>query len=277
MPVTTTTDAPRAWSPDATSVAPVDLIPSALILGTSTIANDSLLGDAQSVRVAWADDAEAVITDEGAELDDTEMGLSECVITTKKITWYDEFSTEQYGQPNAQKLIAASAARSLTRKADAVYLNNTGTLQGLLNVAGITDGGLISGNLDGLLDLQAELQSHDAIPSAVIVSPSAWRDLRVMKTATGHNSSLLGFGTSDTPASLLDVPVIINNRMPAGTGLVLDRLSVVSAVGSVMIAVSEDAAFKEDAVAVRATWRLGQNVVHPERIGVFYTDSGDLS
>ena len=55
----------------------------------------------------------------------------------------------------------------------------------------------------------------------------------------------------------------------AGTGLVIDKSAIVSAVGEVMVAQSEHAYFDSDSIALRCTWRFGANVVRPDRIGKF--------
>ena len=49
----------------------------------------------------------------------------------------------------------------------------------------------------------------------------------------------------------------------------VDRTAVVSAVGDVEVAQSEHVYFGSDSVALRCTWRFGQNVVRPGRVGTF--------
>ena len=68
---------------------------------------------------------------------------------------------------------------------------------------------------------------------------------------------------------LLDLPVLVSSALTAGTGMVVDKSAIVSAVGQVMVAQSEHAYFSSDSIAVRCTWRFGQNIVRPERIGKF--------
>jgi hypothetical protein len=67
---------------------------------------------------------------------------------------------------------------------------------------------------------------------------------------------------------LLSLPVIVNNAVPLGVGFVIDKNSMMSAVGLIKLATSEDF-FSADSVAVRATWRRGHHVLRPERIGIF--------
>ena len=54
--------------------------------------------------------------------------------------------------------------------------------------------------------------------------------------------------------------------VPDFSGIVVDRNAVVSAVGTLQVATSVDQYFDSDSVAVRATWRIGHNVVRPNRI-----------
>jgi hypothetical protein len=60
--------------------------------------------------------------------------------------------------------------------------------------------------------------------------------------------------------------VVKNRHVTAGSGLVIDRAAVISAVGPIRVDTSSDSAFSSDAVLIRATWRIGWNVVTP---GVF--------
>ncbi|MCV7053600.1 hypothetical protein [Mycolicibacterium gilvum] len=76
-------------------------------------------------------------------------------------------------------------------------------------------------------------------------------------------------GTTDAVPMLLSLPVLVNRWAPAFSGIVVDRSAVVSAVGPVKVATSEHALFRSDSVLVRATWRIGWNVVRPERCGTF--------
>jgi hypothetical protein len=44
---------------------------------------------------------------------------------------------------------------------------------------------------------------------------------------------------------------------------------VVAAYGSIMVSTSEHQYFSSDSIAMRATWRIGQNLVRPHRVGKF--------
>lgn len=128
----------------------------------------------------------------------------------------------------------------------------------------------MTGNLDALIDLVAELEGNLATPSHIIVSPTTWAALRRFKVGgQGVNESLLGAGTTYAQPMLLSLPVLTNIAVPAGVGFVVDQTAIVSAVGDVRVANSEHQYFNSDSVALRATWRIGHAVVRPERIGKF--------
>lgn len=275
MATETTVTSAKAWSPDVTAVAPDIAVPDALILETSTVAG-TIEGDAPAVRVQHVDDASAGFVAEGAAISEADPGLSEVLVYTGKIAQLVRLSREQWSQPNAQQLLSNSVARAVTRAANAAYLAQVAPTSpavippaGLLNVTGIVDGGAVADDLDGLVDLLATLAGNYSNPSHFLFSPTAWASLRKFKIGTGYSGSLLGTGATDAQRFLLDLPVIVDPAVPSGKGLVVDKTAVVSAVGDVQVATSDQVYFNADSVGVRCTWRFGQNVVKPNRIGKF--------
>ncbi len=131
------------------------------------------------------------------------------------------------------------------------------------------DGGEVADSLDSLVDLQAELTSNGSIPTHILVDPFGRAELRKLKTDDTSNESLIGAGTTDAVLMLLSLPVIVNSNLPAYIGVLVDKAAVVSAVGNVLVSVSTDFFFSTDDVALKSTWRIGQNVVRPNRIGKF--------
>lgn len=271
----TTVTAAKAWAPDVTAVAPDVAVPDALILATSTVAG-SVEGDAPAVRVQYVDDASAGFVAEGAAISEADPNLSEALVYTGKIAQLIRLSREQWSQPNAAQLLSNSVARAVTRAANVAYIAQAAPTggavtppAGLLNVSGIVSGGAVAANLDGLVDLLATLAGNYSQPSHIVMSPLAWASLRKFKIGTGYAGSLLGTGATDAQRFLLDLPVIVDPAVPTNQGLVIDKTAVVSAVGPVMVATSDQVYFNADSVGVRCTWRFGQNVVKPNRIGKF--------
>ncbi|MCL2090888.1 MAG: phage major capsid protein [Micrococcales bacterium] len=273
--ITTTTTSDRAWSPDIQAFAPDDILADALVLQTSTQLG-TVEGDVPAVRVAFVDDDEADFVAEGHEIPEADPALNEVVIFTGKISQLVRISREQWSQPSTSPKLADAVARAVRRKADEAYLAQPVPTApavtppaGLVNIAGVQMGTPVADSLDALVDLVAVLQVSGATPTHLVTDPTGWAALRKLKTTTDSNVSLLGAGTADAEAFLLGLPVLVSPAMPAGTGLVIDRSAVVSAVGQVMVAQSEHQYFSSDSIALRCTWRLGWNLVRPERCGKF--------
>ncbi|VCT89206.1 hypothetical protein MHAS_00893 [Mycolicibacterium hassiacum DSM 44199] len=268
MTLITTTTSEKAWSPDVSVFAPTDVVPDALILQTAFIGGE-IDGDEPSLRVAFVDDADsAAYVDEGQEIPEDDPTLDEVVVQTKKISRLVKVSSEQHRKPGTADQLAQSVARDLVAKADRSYLSDTDPV-GLLNAQGVVDGGAVTGSLDALIDLVAELESNGANPSAIVLDPLGWAEFRKLKVAADHNQSLLGAGTTDAQQLILSLPVLKSRFVPAYSGLVVDRNAIAAAVGPVRVASSEHALFSSDAVQIRATWRIGWKPVRADRLGKF--------
>ncbi|MGV3712236.1 phage major capsid protein [Pseudolysinimonas sp.] len=272
MATETTITSAAAWRPDISTFAPSDVIPDALILLTSTVAG-SVEGDAPSVRVAYVDDAAATFTSEGSEIAEANPALSEVLVYTGKVTQLVRLSREQWHQDGAAGMLSESVSRAVVKKANEAYLaqaaptgQNVTPPAGILNLAGIVDGGAIAGSLDALAGAFATIETNGGQPTHIIAAPDAWGRLRKFKTGATSNSTLLGAGTTDQEKLLLGVPVLTSAAVPSGGLVVVDRTAVVSAVGEVEVAVSEHVYFNSDSIALRCTWRFGQKLVRPTRV-----------
>ena len=164
MTIITTGSAAGAWRPDVYSFAPTDAVPQAAILQATTVSG-VVDGDAPSVRAAYINDDTAQFTAEGAEIPEGDPQLAEVLVHTAKITQLVRVSSEQWGQPSTATQFSQSVARALVRRADIAFLAEhaptapaVAPVAGLANTAGLVDGGAVSGNLDALIDLVAELE-----------------------------------------------------------------------------------------------------------------------
>lgn len=281
MTILTTGTAAYPWRPDQTAFAPADVVPTALILQCANVVG-TVNGDEPSVRVAYIDDADADFVGEGEPIPDTPPDLAECTVHTGKISQLVRLTNEQWTQEGTSRELATSVARALIYRADQSFISQVAPTPpavtppaGLLNLTGTIDGGELSTDLDVLADLIAELQGNLSNPTVIVLDPKGWSELRKLKTGTDRNLSLLGAGTDDAQPRLLGIPVIVNRHVTPYSGLVIDRQAIAAAVGQVQIATSLDRYFESDSVAVRATWRIGWNLVRPDRIGKF-TVEGDL-
>lgn len=260
------------WSPDVVAFAPQDAVPDALILQTSVVSG-TVEGDEPAVRVLHVTDASAGFVAEGADITDTDPTLAETLVYTGKVAQLVKISREQYGQHRTAGLLSDSMRRAVTTAANTAYLSQAAPgggastpPAGLLNVSGIEDGGTVATDLDSVVDAVAHIEGDGGQATHIVAAPDAWAELRKLKTASASNQSLVGAGVEDARRQLLGVPVLVSAAMTSGGILVLDRSAVVSAAGSVLVATSTDRYFESDSVAVRVTWRFGQNVVRPERV-----------
>lgn len=277
MPTTQTTlNAARGWAPDIVAFVPTDTVPDALILQCSTVATTELDGDGPVAMVPYVGDDEAQFTAEGETIDTADPELAMASVRTGKITLLIRVSNEQFSQSNTAALLSESARRSVTVKANEAFIAQAApTPPALVPPPGIivhddlVDAGEIGENLDDLVDLGADLEGNGAMLSHFVLAPDTWAALRKMKTTGDSNVNLLGAGTTDAQRLLLGVPVLVSPAVPSGTGLLLDRGAIVSAVGPVKVAQSEHAYFNADSTAMRVTWRIGAEVMRPDRVGTF--------
>lgn len=270
----TTVNSAAAWRPDLFTYEPETVLAGAAIMAHTTNGG-AIQGDQPVVRVAYVHDDTAEFYDEGATIDEGQPGLSEALVITRKFAQLIRISREQYSQHGTPEHLAYSVNRAMILKADAAFLAQphpvspaTAPAPGLAGWTGLVSG-IVGDDLDALVDLDATVRANLASPSAFIVSPTAWAELRKLKTGSTFNSTLLGAGTEDAPPMLLSVPVVVNPLMPDRTGLLIDRNAVISAVSPLTVATSADQYFTSDSIAVRATWRTGHTVTRPERLGVF--------
>ena len=278
MATITTTLSSSGWSPDVTEVAPGDAVPEALILQTSTVAGD-VEGDAVAVHCVYVDDADAGFVPEGNAIPESTPNLAQCTVFTGKVAQLVRLSREQYSQINTSEQLSVSVSRAVTRAANTAYLAQPAPTSpavtppaGLIHIPGLVDCGTIAADLDALTDGLAALATNYSVPTHILTAPDAWAALQKLKTGDDYNTSLLGAGTTEAQRFLFNLPVLVDPAVPSGTGLVIDRTAIVSAAGPVTVAVSDQAAFSSDSVLIRCTWRFGQNVVRPNRIGLFYLD-----
>lgn len=268
MATQTTLTSAKAWAPDRGIFNPGDVIPDALLLKHS-IVGGIIEGDQPLLRVAYVDDTEATVTAEGEAIAESDPTLDEVLVSTSKVTKLVRLSREQWVQEGAANELSQSVQRAIINKADSIFLNQATEPKGLLNITGIEGGDALATNLDPLIDLIAQLESAGSSPTAILVDPLAWASIRKLKTGTGSEMGILGAGASDAQRMLLDLPVDVSNMMPANTGMVVDSNAIVSAAGPVQVASDQSVYFNSDSVALRATWRIGWNIVKPGRVGTF--------
>ncbi|MCL2482022.1 MAG: phage major capsid protein [Propionibacteriaceae bacterium] len=272
MTITTTTSA-EAWSPSVNHLTPGDAVPEALILTLGTQVG-GVEGDEPVVRCAFVDDAPCGFIPEGQPIPEENPELSEVLVATGKVASLSRISREQWEQENAAMNLSQSVTRAITVAANTAFLSQEAPTERLTPPTGIVNiKGLITGqvgtSLDGLIDLIAKLQTNLSNPTHVVVSPHGWATLSKIKTKVDSNESLLGAGTTAVERMILGLPVIVTPALGNTVGLVVDKSQVLTAFGGIEIATSQHYFFGSDSLALRATWRFGQTVLHPERLGLF--------
>ncbi|WP_395704743.1 phage major capsid protein [Rhodococcus ruber] len=268
----TTLTAAKGLHLDVRGFAPTELIPEALILQTSTKAG-FVEGDEPAVRCPFVNvDDDAGFVAEGANIPEADPEHTEVVIHTGKVAVLVRTSREQHSQGNAAALVSDSVRRAIIRKANGAYLSQpaptapaTTPPAGLLSLSP-TSGGTVADDFDVVADTLMGIEAANGQATHIVASPSAWASLTKFKAATGSNSSLVGAGVEAAERRLLGVPVIVSNAMTADKILVLDNTAILSAYGNVQLAVSDQAFFASDSVAVRCTFRFGQKLIDPARV-----------
>lgn len=260
------TSGPRGLFPDRTFVAR-EFLPEAVIFQVTSNAG-AIEGDVPAVRVPYvATDAPAGFVAEGAPISATDPTLAEVVVNTGKIAVLTRISREAASYQEASALLTTSVQRAVITKANTALLTNASAPTGLLNVAGIVDGGTLdSDNLDAISDAITQVEVNGGQATHIVCDPSSFGVLRAMKTASGSAMPLLGAPAEQTVKQLFGLPVVVTPAMGSGKLLVVDSTNIVSAVGAVNLSVSDDYYFDSDSRAVRVTWRIGWKAIRPNRL-----------
>lgn len=268
--LTTTNAQNQGAFPNTSVIAAEDAIPNALIFSLSTI-SATAKGDAQTARIAYVDtDPEADYVAEGEELSRKNPTISELVVPTKKVGLITVASNESYANDGVPNMLGNSLARALAAKADAAFLaepkSDIGALgmTGLANIDGITTG-KIDGSLDALIDAIGTVGTNGGTPNAIVMGYDAWAYLLKLKDANKTPVITPDVANSPTP-QLFGIPVVLNTHAAKNTILLLDSSQIVSAIGDVSLATTDQRYFESDSIGLRATFRFGFGVLRPNRL-----------
>lgn len=246
-------------------------IPQALIFTASNVMGN-IDGDAPSLNVAYiSTPAAAAIVAEGEEITAANTQLTTVRVHTRKIATLQLMSNETKGSQPIVSMLSDGLIRQVTAKADAIFLQNTAktdddaTPVGIFARTDLTDGGTITTTLDPIVTAMAAVSTAGGTPTHIIMSYGTWAKLLLLKYTDGRPMIAPTVADSPTPI-LFGVPVILNNQAPADKIAIIDRNEIVSAVGTVNLAKSEDRYFEKDSYGVRVTFRSGWNIIHPTRL-----------
>lgn len=243
---------------------PGEIVPDALILKIATVTK-GIEGDIPSVRVPYVKtDPTSGFTDEGDDITPSDADLDEITVTTNKIAVLTKQSREAYAYGTSNDHLAASLERSVIVKANTALLSNASGPTGLLNVSGIVDGGTVTDNFDPISDAITGIECNGGTATSIVMDPKSWGVLCKLKTSSG--TLQLGSPAEQTERRLFGLPVYVTPQMPAGNILIVDATTLIAAVSDISAETDSSFYFGSDSIAHRVTWRIGWNLVHPDRL-----------
>lgn len=263
------TDNNQGAYPNISFIPAADALPDLLLLSNSTL-GPQIEGDAPNVRIPYvSEDVDADFVAEGAEIPEASPELDELVVPTRKVGTLSVISREAYSHDGVGGLLTDSLQRSVTTKADRVFIANpvtTGQPTGLVNHPGITDGGQITpSDFSAILTAIATIAAKGSRPSAIITGYDTWAT--ILGAAYSDGTPKLSPDQANAPSPLLyGLPVILNTAVPADTLLIMDKTQVLVSTTTVQVATSTERYFERDSIGVRVSIRLGFGILHPDRI-----------
>ena len=241
-----------------------EVVPDSLILQIATVTS-APEGDVPVVRVPYVENDPTVgFVKEGEEIPTANPKLNEVLIQTKKLAIISEQSREASSYEESALAISTSLQRAITMKADHAFLNSVTDPTGLWNMAGVIDAGTVTDSFDPFTDAIMGIEANMGKATAIVIDPASWGALSKLK----YTSGVLQLGSPAEQASrmLFGLPVYVTPSMEAGHALVVSREDLIAAVGQIGLNISTEAAFRADSIVYRAIWRIGWNVVHPDRM-----------
>lgn len=241
-----------------------EVVPDSLILQIATVTS-APEGDVPVVRVPYVENDPTVgFVNEGEEIPTANPKLNEVLIQTKKLAIISEQSREASSYEESALAISTSLQRAITMKADHAFLNSEADPTGLWNLAGVIDAGTVTDSFDPFTDAIMGIEANMGKATAIVIDPASWGALSKLK----YTSGVLQLGSPAEQASrtLFGLPVYVTPSMEAGHALVVSREDLIAAVGQIGLNISTEAAFRADSIVYRAIWRIGWNVVHPDRM-----------
>lgn len=266
-----TNNSPKAWAMDVLGIAPEQVIPTALVLQCTTKGGE-VHGDAPMVRVPRIKILDAGFVPEGSDIPESDPELGELLIKTGTVAELIKVSRDQLVQDSAGGLISHEMRRSMIYKADTAFLTQPAPVApaefppgGILEYA--TNAGPLTGSLDALIDAFAAIEAlPGGVVTHILAHPSAYATLRQIKKGTGSNEPLLGAGTQAGEKSLLGVPVLTTNALPADRVVALDKGYIVSAYTNLDLARSDDYYVNSISTALRASFRFGAGLLEAQAV-----------
>lgn len=267
MAINTSADL-KGLFPDQT-FNPGEVIPDSLILKVGNRVGD-IEGDAPSIRVPYIkEDPTLGFVAEGAEIPLGDADLDEVTIHTQKLALLSKMSREASQYTTAEGLVSSSMARAITTQADHFFLTYATAPTGLINTPGLVAAGEVTTTLDTITDAITAIEANGGTASSIIMDPRSWGYLSKLKTGETSAQPLLGAPSASPGRVLFGLPVHTSAQMTPGTGLVVDDSNILTALGGIELAKSDQAYFSSDSIAYRVTMRIGWTLIRPNRLAKF--------
>ncbi len=216
----------------------------------------------------------AAETAEGGTYPESALALTEQTAPVRKITTWLPVTDEQLeDEPQVRGYINNRLPLFLQLRLDSQIANGNGTapnLRGLLNVVGVqTQAAGADTTPDAIYKALTKIRvTGRATPGAVIVHPTNWQTVRLMKTTDGQY--IWGHPSEAGPERIWGLPIAISDVVPAGTAIAADfaahtELAIRRGI-DVQISNSHGTFFVEGKQAIRADMRCALVVYRPTAI-----------
>lgn len=212
------------------------------------------------------EDAGAAWVAEGEEIAPDDPNLGELPVTPAKVAGLTIVSRElaNDSSPDAQKIVGDGLARSIIRQINAAWLGDLAAPapKGLLSLTGPGNaiGGL--GNLDAFALAVSLAEGEGVSLTGWVMSPADALYVAVLKESNGSNKTL-----TDDSRIIQGRPVFVNANVPEGTAWGVSAPNAITVLREdVEVAVSDQAFFSSDRIAIRATARVGFGFPRPQTV-----------
>lgn len=209
---------------------------------------------------------------EGAAKPEAALGFSEQTDTVRKIaTWIP--ATSEFLDDNAgiRSYIEQRLRFMLARTEEDQLLNGNGTapnISGILNRSGIQTVGSAGTDLDAIYNAITEVRvDGQAEPTAAVIHPLSWQNLRLAKDANGQYHGAGPFSGADQVERVWGMRVRVTPMIAEGTALVgaFQPHAQLFRKGGIRVVASTEHStyFVENKVAILAEERLALAVYRP--------------
>ena len=224
-------------------------------------------------------DVTSAFVNENEEIDLSDPTLDEVKVTPRKLASLTRISREAAddSDPASAAVVGDSISRDLAYRTDLAFVAAS-TAKGPVGLGSLVGQGAqsvpVTGSivdLDPFVTAVGKLEEHGAKATAFIADSRTWTALSLLRQFDGDTTSnipLMGIDpTAPQGKSIQGVPCysLRAGILPVGHVWCYDRSRVFSVIRSgVQLALSNDAFFTADAIAIRATTRIAWAFADPE-------------